>query len=149
MRHRDGNKPVSLSTSDGDSGVADRPGGGELLASISRRIVQLFARHAGKGPTRCKTHWAGPDLLIVVLGGGYTEAEQTLYERGRAEDVRAYRSAIQEALREDMTAEVEELISRKVVAFMSTSHQDPDLLVEVFVLEPVAGEASVAELPAA
>src|SRR5215203_4659760 len=62
------------------------PAAGELLASISRRIVQLLARHAGKGPTKCKTHWAGSDMLVVVLGGGYTEAEQTLYERGRAED---------------------------------------------------------------
>ncbi|HKF79484.1 MAG TPA: Na-translocating system protein MpsC family protein [Thermoleophilaceae bacterium] len=64
------------------------PRGGELLASISRRIVQVFAQHAGKGPTKCETHWAGPDMLVVVLGGGYTEAERTLYDRGRAEDVR-------------------------------------------------------------
>jgi uncharacterized protein YbcI len=82
--------------------------GGELLASISRRIVQLLARHAGKGPTQCKTYWAGPDMLVVVLGGGYTEAEQTLYERGQAEDVRAYRTAIQHALSSDMSSEVEE-----------------------------------------
>ena len=74
-------------------GRPSRPEGGELLASISRRIVQLLARHAGKGPTKCKTHWAGPDTLVVVLGGGYTEAERTLFERGRAEDVRAYRTA--------------------------------------------------------
>jgi len=130
-----------------EDGTATRREGGELLASISRRIVQLLARHAGKGPTKCKTHWAGPDLLVVVLGGGYTEAERTLYERGHAEDVRAYRSAIQEALSEDMTAEVEELTRRKVIAFMSTSHQDPDLLVEIFVLEPVREGAEVAHIP--
>ena len=116
------------------------PAGGELLASISRRIVQLLARHAGKGPTKCKTHWAGSDTLVVVLGGGYTEAEQTLYERGRAEDVRAYRSAIQDALSADMSNEVESLTGRKVVAFMSCSHQEPDLLVEIFVLEPLISE---------
>src|SRR3954463_16006280 len=127
---------LSISGSD-DGGTTTRRDGGELLASISRRIVQLLARHAGKGPTKCKTHWAGPDTLVVVLGGGYTEAERTLYERGRAEDVRAYRTAIQDALSEDMTTEVEELTARRVVAFMSTSHQDPDLLVEIFVLEPL------------
>jgi len=124
-------------------GRPSRPEGGELLASISRRIVQLLARHAGKGPTKCKTHWAGPDTLVVVLGGGYTEAERTLFERGRAEDVRAYRTAIQDALSEDMTAEVEELTARRVVAFMSTSHQDPDLLVEIFVLEPLDTTADI------
>jgi uncharacterized protein YbcI len=128
---------------DGSGSDGSRPGGGELLASISRRIVQLLARRAGKGPTKCKTHWAGSDMLVVVLGGGYTEAERTLYERGRAEDVRAYRTAIQDALAEDMAGEVKELTGRDVVAFMSTSHQDPDLLVEIFVLEPLQGELDV------
>jgi uncharacterized protein YbcI len=123
------------------------PASGELLASISRRIVQLLARHAGKGPTKCKTHWAGPDVLVVVLGGGYTEAERTLYERGRSDDVRAYRSAIQEALSDDMCGEVESLTGRKVVAFMSCSHQEPDLLVELFVLEPLAESPSAAIQP--
>jgi uncharacterized protein YbcI len=116
--------------------------GGELLASISRRTVQVLARHAGKGPTKCKSHWAGPDMLVVVLGGGYTEAEETLYERGRAEDVRAYRAAIQDALSEDVASEVETLTERSVVAFMSASHQDPDLQVEIFVLEPLPGAAT-------
>jgi uncharacterized protein YbcI len=129
---------MSLSISDGDAPVADRLEGGELLASISRRTVQVLARHAGKGPTKCKTHWAGPDMLVVVLGGGYTDAEQTLYERGRGEDVRAYRTALQDALSEDMATEVEALTGRKVVAFMSASHQGPDLQVEIFVLEPLA-----------
>jgi uncharacterized protein YbcI len=137
---------MSVSISPNGGGTTTRPGGGELLASISRRIVQLLARHAGKGPTRCKTHWAGPDMLVVVLGGAYTEAERTLFERGRAEAVRAYRSAIQEVLREDMTREVEELTGRSVAAFMSTSHQDPDLLVEMFVLEPPAAGGDVAQI---
>ncbi|HEY1358599.1 MAG TPA: Na-translocating system protein MpsC family protein [Thermoleophilaceae bacterium] len=138
---------MSFPISDADgSQTATRLDGGELLAGISRRIVQLLARHAGKGPTRCKTHWAGPDMLVVVLGGGYTEAERTLYERGRADEVRAYRSAIQEVLREDMSGEVEELTGRGVVAFMSTSHQDPDLLVEIFVLEPLEEGASITDI---
>lgn len=148
MRIRPGDqKPMSFPISDADgSQTATRLDGGELLAGISRRIVQLLARHAGKGPTRCKTHWAGPDMLVVVLGGGYTEAERTLYERGRADEVRAYRSAIQEVLREDMSGEVEELTGRGVVAFMSTSHQDPDLLVEIFVLEPLEEGASITDI---
>src|SRR4051812_38707084 len=136
---------LSISGSD-DGGTTTRREGGELLASISRRIVQLLARHAGKGPTKCKTHWAGPDTLVVILGGGYTEAERTLYERGHADDVRAYRSAIQDALSDDMTREVEELTGRSVVAFMSTSHQDPDLNVEIFVLKPLES-ATLTELP--
>ncbi len=34
------------------------------------------------------------------------------------------------------TEKIEELTEREVVAFMSASHQDPDLSLEVFVLLP-------------
>lgn len=132
----------------------DRPGG-EVLASISTQIVQLLRDAVGKGPTRCKTHWAGSDVLLVVLGGGYLTSEQTLYAAGRAADVRAGRQALQDVLEERMRAVVEQHVGRRVVAFMSAQHQDPDLQVEIFVLEPQSGEAGPeregdgAELPPA
>jgi uncharacterized protein YbcI len=123
-------KPVAISLAS-----HERPTGGELLAAISRRIVRLFARHAGKGPTKCKTHWAGPDTLVVMLGGGFTQAERTLFERGRGDEVISYRAAIQDALQEKMRSEIEALTDRKVIAFMSASHQNPDLMAEIFILE--------------
>ena len=39
-------------------------------------------------------------------------------------------------MREDAIAKIEELTGRKVAAFMSANHIDPDLAAEVFVLEP-------------
>ena len=36
---------------------------------------------------------------------------------------------------------VESITGRKVVAFMAQSHLDPDMSVEIFVLEPIAGDA--------
>ena len=39
-------------------------------------------------------------------------------------------------MREDLIAIVERHLGRKVIAFMSQNHIDPDLAVEVFVLEP-------------
>ena len=38
-------------------------------------------------------------------------------------------------MREDLVAIVERQLGRKVIAFMSQNHIDPDLAVEVFVLE--------------
>jgi len=123
-----------------DSALSDteerRPHGGEALAAISNGVVRLMRDATGKGPTKCKTHWAGSDTLVVVLGGGYLEAEKTLYAAGRAEDVRQSRQAIQAVLENPMRALVEETVGRRVIAFMSTQHQDPDLQVEIFVLEP-------------
>lgn len=41
-----------------------------------------------------------------------------------------------------MTAVIEELTGRRVQAFMSTSHQDPDPQAELFLLEPEASDAA-------
>jgi uncharacterized protein YbcI len=37
----------------------------------------------------------------------------------------------------ELSREIEELTGRKVIGFMSDNHLDPDLAVEVFVLEPL------------
>lgn len=111
--------------------------GGPVLAAVSNSMVQVMRDAVGKGPTQCKTHWAGPDTLVVVLGGGYLAAERTLYEAGRDEEVRAARQALQDVLESRMRALIEEHVGRHVVAFLSAQHQDPDLQVEIFVLEPL------------
>ena len=110
--------------------------GGRLLVEVSNRFVSLFRDFAGKGPGACKSYWAGSDLVVVLLRGGFTIAEQTLYEGGHESSVRDSRHALQDTLEGRMTDIIEELTRRKVVAFMSASHQDPDLQVELLLLEP-------------
>lgn len=44
--------------------------GAELLVAVSAAMVTLFRDFLGKGPKRCKSYWAGPDLLVILLGGG-------------------------------------------------------------------------------
>jgi uncharacterized protein YbcI len=48
------------------------------------------------------------------------------------------RRSFQQTMREDLTAAVEMLTERKVIAFMSDSQLEPDYSVEVFVLAPLA-----------
>lgn len=108
---------------------------GQLLVTISSRMVTLFRDFLGKGPERCKSYWAGPDLLVILLDGGYTVAEQTLYEAGQGQAVQDSRLRLQRTLASRMRATVEELTGRTVTAFMSASHQSPDLSAELFVLE--------------
>ena len=110
--------------------------GGRLLVEVSNRVVSLFRDFSGKGPSACKTYWAGPDMIVVLLRGGFTIAEHTLYEGGHQKSVRDSRHALQDTLEGRMSDIIEELTPRKVVAFMSASHQDPDLQVELFLLEP-------------
>jgi uncharacterized protein YbcI len=111
--------------------------GTELLAAIASGMVALQKQYAGKGPTKCQAHWAGSDTLVVMMGGGFTQAEQTMYEGGRGGNVRDARLAFQDTMRERMTQLVEDLVARRVVAFMSATHQQPDLAAELFVFEPL------------
>ena len=60
--------------------------GQSMLATISRRIVQLHKQYYGKGPTKAKTYYHG-DLVVVLMRGGFTPVEETLLQSGRGESV--------------------------------------------------------------
>ena len=55
------------------------------------------------------------------------------------------RRSFQQAMEGQFTAVVEAAMDRKVIAYMSQIHQDPDLAVEIFVLEPSEEPAGIYE----
>jgi len=121
-----------------------------MLARISTHLVQLHSRYYGKGPTKAKTHMVN-DTVISILRGGFTTVERTLIDLGDVDAVHSMRHSFQLAMEEQFTTVVEEATGRKVIAYMSQIHHNPDLAVEIFVLEPTAEEALAAtdgqELP--
>src|SRR5262245_63514974 len=98
-------------------------------------MVSLHRRFYGKGPTKAKTY-AVNDTVIVVLEGGFTTVERTLIEEHDVEAVLQVRRSFQRAMEGQFTEVVEDALGRKVIAYMSQIHADPDLAVELFVLEP-------------
>jgi uncharacterized protein YbcI len=74
---------------------------------------------------------------MVLMADTLTKGERSLVKHGQRELVLQMRQKFQAAMREDLVAIVEGLTERKVVAFMSENHIDPDVAAEVFVLEPV------------
>lgn len=116
-----------------------RPSRGETLAQISTELVQLHSRYYGRGPTKAKTHMVN-DTVVCILGGGFTTVERTLLDTGEVESVYQMRRSFQQAMEGDFRRVVEEATHRKVIAYMSSIHVDPDLAVELFVLEPLAEE---------
>jgi uncharacterized protein YbcI len=106
-----------------------------MLAQISTGLVQLHARFYGKGPTKAKTHLVS-DTVISILRGGFTRVERTLIETGQVESVYLMRRSFQQAMDGEFRRIVEEATGRTVIAYMSSIHVDPDLAVELFVLEP-------------
>jgi uncharacterized protein YbcI len=119
--------------------VEDDPHNSSPNAEISRSAVQLLREYTGRGPTRARTT-INSDSVMVVLGDTLTKGERRLVESGKAERVREVRHDFQMVMRKELVAMVERTLERKVIAFMSDNHLDPDLAVEVFILEPTARE---------
>jgi uncharacterized protein YbcI len=117
---------------------------GEMLASISNGLVKLHTRYYGKGPTRAKTYLIN-DTVICMLEEGFTTVERTLIDGGRAEAVHEIRRTFQQAMERQFTDVVESATGRKVIAYLSQVHTDPDLAVELFVLTPVKDQAPKAQ----
>lgn len=116
---------------------------GAMVAEISRGLVHLHRRFYGRGPTQAKTY-ALDDTVTCMLAGGFTTVERTLIDDGRSEDVERIRRSFQQAMRERFTGLVEDATGRSVIAYMSQVHTNPDMAVELFVLEP-AEEGLVGE----
>ncbi|MFL5829413.1 MAG: Na-translocating system protein MpsC family protein [Solirubrobacteraceae bacterium] len=111
--------------------------GGAIAVKISNLVVQLFRTHTGRGPTKSRTSIEA-NLITVVLRDTLTSGERNLVASGQAELVTRLRGAYQRMMQDELIAGVEELTQRKVSALLSDNHVDPDVAVEVFVLEPAA-----------
>ncbi|MGA2925799.1 MAG: Na-translocating system protein MpsC family protein [Solirubrobacteraceae bacterium] len=117
-------------------------GAGELALAISTAVVRSLASTTGRGPTRAKTT-LGENAVFVVLQDTLTRGERTLVQAGEAEAVLDLRRRWQKVMRTSCCRTIEELTGRTVVGFMSDNHIDPDIAVEVFILEPVGADPAV------
>jgi uncharacterized protein YbcI len=104
-------------------------------AMISTSAVQLVHEYTGRGPTHAKTA-ISDDGVTILLANTLTTGERKLVENGKSDRVLELRHDYQLTMRDDFVAIVERQLERKVIAFMSQNHIDPDLAVEMFVLEP-------------
>jgi uncharacterized protein YbcI len=117
---------------------------GAVAAAISSAIVKLVREYTGRGPTKARTYMTG-DLVSTVLQDTLTMGERSLVRDGEQELVISTRKAFQRTMESEMIAIVERLSGRRVLAFLSDNHVDPDIAVESFVLHPRAdGEESMA-----
>jgi uncharacterized protein YbcI len=112
--------------------MMDSPG--ELSAALANAIVALMAEYTGRGApkSRCYVH---ENLVVCVLHDSLTKGEVSLVTDGKEEAVLSIRRTYQESMRPELIAIVERLTGRKVAAFMSSNHVNPDVAIESFVLE--------------
>jgi uncharacterized protein YbcI len=118
------------------------PSSGELAQAISTAVVRELASTTGRGPTKAKTT-LGDNAVFVVLQDTLTRGERTLVDAGESEAVLDLRRLWQSVMRVSCSRRIEQLTGRKVVGFMSDNHIDPDIAVEVFILEPLLEDPAV------
>jgi uncharacterized protein YbcI len=92
-------------------------------------------RYYGRGPTEAKSHLVD-DLVVCVLWNGFTTVERTLLERGEHGAVEEFRRTFQKAMEEQFVEVVEDATERRVHAYMSQVHVNPDVAIEIFMLSP-------------
>jgi uncharacterized protein YbcI len=117
-------------------GHAPKSDGG-TRGRISAALVGLHTRHYGKGPTAAKT-WMVDDTLVCILREPFTQVERTLIAEGQKDAVYQMRDRFQLAVSGEFKEMIQEQTGRKVIAYMHQINVDPDLSVDVFVLEPAA-----------
>ena len=115
---------------------------GSLLLAISNEMVRLYKQQFGRGPTKARSSWAGPDVITVVLEDTLTPAERNLAKLGEHERLRETRMFFQYASVTEFCEPIERLTGRKVRAFVSGTDAAVDgLSVETFILHPPDSDA--------
>jgi len=111
-----------------------------ILSAISNEMVKIYKDQFGRGPTKTRTNWAGPDVILVTLEDTFTPAERSLRKLGEHERLRELRMLFQYAEVDVFCAPVERLTGRKVKAFVSGLDTVADLATEMFALHPTGYE---------
>jgi uncharacterized protein YbcI len=106
-----------------------------VRAEISREMVRLYKELFGRGPTKARTEFAGPDIVICSLENTFTPAERSLSEMGEHQRLRDTRLYFQAATENRFREIVERVTGRKVRGFISGLDAKVDICCEVFYLE--------------
>jgi uncharacterized protein YbcI len=109
--------------------------GGQLLAAISTSIVGILRNHYGRGPMKAKTYALDDIIVVVMRGSGFTPLEQTIMDSGEPHRVIDMREEFQRVMAARYKSTIEELTGRKVLAFLSQAHVDPDITMEIFFID--------------
>jgi len=118
----------------------DLPAAGSVTAAISNAAVRITSEFTGRGPTQAHTS-IRDDVVLVVMRETLTKSERTLLANGEGDFVLEMRERLQLTMREAFIDAIEMLVQRRVIAFMSGANLEPDMAVEIFVLEPRAEQS--------
>lgn len=108
--------------------------GGELNAAVTREVIRVQNESHGRGPRKAFSFHTG-NVLTTVMEDVLTPAERRLAGNGESDAVLNMRNLYQKSMEPELKERIEEITGCKVLAFMSDTHLEPDMAVEVFILD--------------
>jgi uncharacterized protein YbcI len=109
---------------------------GLMMVELSNAMVRLYKELFGRGPTKARTDFAGPDLVVSTLECSLTRIERLMVEAGEHERLRDLRMHFQHLNEKQFVETVEQITGRKVRGFVSGIDTEHDISTELFYLEP-------------
>lgn len=97
--------------------------GGELNAAVTSVLVGIHNEYLGRGPKTASTFHYGT-VPVTLMPDVLTHAEKSVRETNQTDAVTHIR--LQETMQADVRRAVERLSGRKVLAFTSGNHIDPE-----------------------
>ena len=113
---------------------ADALSQSSLRNAISNAMARIKREFYGKGPSRTRT-FVYDRIVFSVLDDVLTPVELTLKRAGRSALVRRTRLTFEDIMTRTFTGEIERLTGARVLAYHSQIVFDPDMAIEVFVLD--------------
>ena len=112
-----------------------------VLMEISNVMVGIYKDQFGRGPTKARTHWTGPDAITCLLEDTLTPAERNLVKMDEHQRLRDTRMFFQYATVREFCEPVERITGRTIRAFVSgLDTEAAGLALETFVFYPQGQE---------
>jgi uncharacterized protein YbcI len=108
--------------------------GGELNAAVTREVIRVQNESHGRGPRKAFS-FHNANILVTVMEEVLTPAERRLAGNGESDAILNMRSLYQKNMEPELKKSIEEITGCEVLALMSDNHLDPDMAVEVFILD--------------
>ena len=106
----------------------------EIESRIAGAMGDIQAEYYGIAPRKAEAHYLPGKLVTVVLRETFTKAEQRLIEFGSGEPLREGRERFQRLSEDQFVSVIEQQTGERVGTFVSTTHLEDAVAVEVFLL---------------
>jgi uncharacterized protein YbcI len=107
---------------------------GPIEARIARAMGEIQAGYFGVAPRKAAAYYLPGELVTVVLRETFTKAEERLIAFGEGEPLREGRERFQRLSEDQFVSVIEQETGERVATFVSTTHLEDAVAVEVFLL---------------